>query len=544
MAEDLRRFVNRFAIFARRFGPIARTAKWIKRRPAVAGLIGVVVVVAVVAGLLAYRSRHMEEQARLAQDAARAAEGQRALDQALIEALSGHYDKVEPWLERAEVRDIDPGRIRVLRGLAAVEQDAIDTAVHELELAVEQLPQSLGAHALLHRAYVEAGLLDKAVATDQKLNDLKPLTPEDYLYGAWATSADRPERARKWLEYLAAEHPTPAVHYALGLLLSFELLESYDPADIDQTLAHVSAARTGMPDNLRAALFYCLTHIYAAEICEHEGDAARSKDHMEKAREAAQQMLAEHPDNGNTHMANASLALAKERWEDALEHFRKGLDQPGFFPIAWFYIPEVLCLRGRYEEALAELDAMPESMQAASGWVSLRVLLVAELNGPDAAEETFLRWVAKHRDVPPHRRYYRTLENYCLLGRPEQAFRLIQEHLGEFGPPQDFSAFDAAFNRYVAGRLSDEALLTAATTLNERNRAHYIIGLRQLAVGERTTAVEHFAADTRSRAYHLWFSRSGRLLQRLREDPEWPPWIPLREDATKQPTTAPGGQAP
>ena len=38
MADDLRRFVNRFAISAKRTGPIGRAAKWARRHPAVAGL--------------------------------------------------------------------------------------------------------------------------------------------------------------------------------------------------------------------------------------------------------------------------------------------------------------------------------------------------------------------------------------------------------------------------------------------------------------------------------------------------------------------------
>ncbi|MHC4698770.1 MAG: protein kinase domain-containing protein, partial [Planctomycetota bacterium] len=512
MAEDLRRFVNRFAISAKRAGPVARTVKWARRRPAVAALATLVVVVTLTAALFAHKSR----QDRLRRIKA---EGQHALDQAFVEALSGHYDRVEPWLEQAEIADIDPGRIRVLRGLAAVEQNDIETAVHELELAVEQLPQSLGAHALLLRAYAEAGQLDQALATQQKLDDLRPLTPEDYLYGAWATRTERSEQAKEWLEKLAAERPTPAVHYALGQHLTGELLRRYDPDEVEKTVAHVSAARTGMPDNLRASLHNCLAHLYAAEIYQHEGDAVRSDDHMRKARDTAQQMLAEHPSDGNACMANGALAMAEERWEDALEHFRKGIDQPGFFPVARFFIPQVLYLQGRYTEALTEIDAMPESMQAALIWVSLRVLLVAELNGADAGEQAFLQWVAGPRNRTHRRRNFLTFESYCLLGRSDQAFRLVQGHLNESDPRREFSAFQAAFNGYLAGEVPDEALLMAATTLKERNRAHCVIGLRRLAEGEHKMATEHFAADKESRGYPHTLSASGRLLHRMREDP-------------------------
>ena len=41
MAEDLRRYLNRYAILARRASPIKRVTKWVKRHPAVAGgLVG------------------------------------------------------------------------------------------------------------------------------------------------------------------------------------------------------------------------------------------------------------------------------------------------------------------------------------------------------------------------------------------------------------------------------------------------------------------------------------------------------------------------
>src|SRR5207302_8571386 len=50
LAEDLRRYVNRFAIMARRAGPIERLAKWVKRRPGLAAALAGVVVALVVAG--------------------------------------------------------------------------------------------------------------------------------------------------------------------------------------------------------------------------------------------------------------------------------------------------------------------------------------------------------------------------------------------------------------------------------------------------------------------------------------------------------------
>src|SRR5262249_36504556 len=64
MAEDLRRYVNRFAIAARRAGPIARLGKWVRRHPGLSVASVCALVLALVAGLLAHRLQVEEQQRR------------------------------------------------------------------------------------------------------------------------------------------------------------------------------------------------------------------------------------------------------------------------------------------------------------------------------------------------------------------------------------------------------------------------------------------------------------------------------------------------
>src|SRR5207249_587494 len=65
LAEDLRRYVNRFAISARRAGPVQRLVKWVRRRPALAASLGCLLVAIGVALAFAYRAHRVEERARL-----------------------------------------------------------------------------------------------------------------------------------------------------------------------------------------------------------------------------------------------------------------------------------------------------------------------------------------------------------------------------------------------------------------------------------------------------------------------------------------------
>src|SRR4249920_2121675 len=64
LAEDLRCYVNRFAISARRAGPVQRLVKWVKRRPAVAASLSCLFVAVCVALGFAYRA-HQADQHRL-----------------------------------------------------------------------------------------------------------------------------------------------------------------------------------------------------------------------------------------------------------------------------------------------------------------------------------------------------------------------------------------------------------------------------------------------------------------------------------------------
>ena len=520
MAEDLRRFVNRYAISAKRAGLLGRTIKWVRRRPAVAVLLVCVLLVAAVAGHLGYRSRQTAEQARIAT-------GQRALDQALVEALSGHYDQVEQWLEQAEVARVNPGRIRVLRALAAIEQYDTETALHELQLAIQQMPNSLGAHALLMRTYIEAGQWNEARRQSNLLENLSPETPEDYLYGGWATWAGR---GRQWLEKLAVEHPTPAVHYVMGMHRQWDLEDSYNVADIEKTLASTGAAKTQMPDNVRAVWFDTMAHLTAADIYDLQGNTVLYEHHLDQARRGVQHILERRPEIGDSYATSACVAVFEQRWEDAVTDIRKGIACPAFFP--GMRTPLVFCLYrlGRYEEALRELEAMPDGLKLGA-WCRDRVFITAEVEGPDVAEAGWQQWLKEHSDMPD----WSALKHYsvyCFLGRRQDAVRLSRAAWEGIDQPPPAGSFEDKSRQYACGELSDEKLLAAADTRPTKMEAHRIIGLAHLADGDRRGAIEHFTAVEAMGRFGLarvdW---PYLLLHRLRQDPTWPPWIPVKESS-------------
>jgi predicted negative regulator of RcsB-dependent stress response len=97
MADDLRRFVNRFAISARRAGPVERLKKWAKRNPALATAVVAAVFALGAAGFFAWRAvdavRQLGEKER-----------QAALEKAMLAAMSGNLDQADEELAVAEKR--------------------------------------------------------------------------------------------------------------------------------------------------------------------------------------------------------------------------------------------------------------------------------------------------------------------------------------------------------------------------------------------------------------------------------------------------------
>jgi serine/threonine protein kinase len=517
MADDLRRVAEHSSIAARRPGIASRLFQWSRRRPITAMLTGVSIVALAAAAIFAYSFLEARQDAQVSK-------GQRVIDSILTDVLGGRYEKVEASLAEAQSYGVDPTRIRVLRGLAAVEQSDVATALRELSAAVRENPDSMGAKALLYRAYLEDGQFDRARALLPQLATMTPVTTEDRLYGAWAVSSRWHKQAIEWLEELAGERPTPAVSYLLGMLRTEELLRTYDPTEIQRTVADVSAAKTQMPDNVRAIAYHFHACLAAGDILTRSDNETRAEYYLSEARNDVQLLLTNHSDSGDSHAIATHFAEYEGRWEDALEHIRRAVQLPGLWPKHRFQLPQILYKLGRREEALAALDAMPNSMRSGSRWARSRAFIVAELRGLSAAEETYNNWLPEDRSLPIGRRL--GFDVFSFLGRRDRAIEAARDRLREAQPAINNTRLGETFDGYISGELQASDLLAVARKHGQRMRAHYFIGLERLSVGDRAGAVRHFevieAAQHYTTSSHQWIYL---FLDRMREDPSWPSWI-------------------
>jgi hypothetical protein len=213
MADDLRRYVNRFAITARRAGPVRRLAKWVRRRPALAAALAAACLMALAAALFAYQGYRAEKD-RLAekqkQDEQLLVEKrQNALERAMLVAMSGDLDAAEKAIEEAERQGVSTGQVRLLRGELAYYRGKVNEAIRELEQAVQLLPttESAGARGLLVVAFVYAMRLDDGARELRELEPIQPVSVEDYLFKGAAVSQFDEERGLAILDQAVKQRP-------------------------------------------------------------------------------------------------------------------------------------------------------------------------------------------------------------------------------------------------------------------------------------------------------------------------------------------------
>jgi len=529
LAVDLEHFLAREPIEARRDSTLYVIKKKLMQRPMVTALAAVAILISMVAILFAYFG-HLDRRAK------RSAEGERALDQALVEILCSRFDRAETCLETAEANDIDPGRICMLRGMAATERGDLDKAIFNLNIAVERLPDSLGVRALLLSAYLNAGQFDKVANLGAEISKMAPSTTEDYLYGGWIMGPTRPELSIQWLEHAARDRPTPSVQYLLGTQRLFVLAQTYDVEQIDLALATLLAAKTQMPENKKPAWLLSFTQLMAADIYRLRNNPTSSRFYHDKAKEEARRMMEANTEDAYPFMLAMSIALYEDRLEDALLHLRNAVPRPGFWPAIQFYTPFILHILGRYDEASAWLKELPEPFKTQYSWCMAHTFLSAEVYGIEAADTCFREWKERFEHLPRSFGHDMDYVIQSFLGRHEDAVQSSREYLRSIGfPRSNPNPFNIALSRFICDEITAEDLYKTATKRFERMHADFLIGMTHLSQGERNPAKARFAAvvNAGNIAFSSDFS-SARwaypVLRRLQEDPAWPAWIPDGED--------------
>jgi predicted Zn-dependent protease len=516
LADDLRRFLNRYEISAKRAGVVGRSVKWVRRRPAVAILLLLLVASGFAAGAFAYTAH----RSSLQMTAMKLAKTQ---DDALLAAMSGDFDAAEAAIQQAEMLGGSAGWVRMLRGQVAFHRDRPKEAVEHLEQAVRLMPQSVVARSLLAQAYNEDGEWYRYFAMMEEIEPLSPSSPEDFLYKGMVQSNGYPPQGLALMDEAVRRRDTGVSRLLRAAARANQAQNTGDPADLPRAVEDALIAKSMLPGNPAALDQHLWTQMVAALIFREEGMDERRNAALREAKEDAEALSAfpghvpgcimrsryfdEIGEEENT------LAELRKGWESSPEH-------------AWIAenLAIMLYRRGEFREALSALD---NASYRDSEISTSRAYLAAELpDGPERAYELY-RPSRGEKMEGIGLMYHQTILR--LLGRRAEAVEAARAiRVGFQREPRWLLDWYRKLLDYCCDEASTEEILMAAGPSRWRQcEAHFFIGMNAVCDGDRAAAKAHFQKCIDTHVFGFFeYHWSRAFLTRIEKDPDWPAWIP------------------
>jgi hypothetical protein len=524
LADDLRRYVNRFAITARRAGPVARLNKWVRRHPALTASLGCLLL-AVGLALAFAQLAHRAERDRLAeQKLARAQLLEEKIRNAYLVATSGDLKSTDDAIKEIEDLGASPGQVRLLRGVVAYFRQDAAGAISDLEQAVNLLPDSVAARALLAIACADSGQEDRYEELSLEIQRLTPATPEDFLFKGYARQVNEAGRGLEDIDAGIRRRDSPLGRALRAFVRANRAIDSARPQDADEALADADVARGMLPNNQTALYMSAYARLAAAGIYQ---EAALAERRQAVLAQAAQDVQALEPYIGLPGPAWMMWQYFEDTGDPvrALDVARRAFDQSAG-PVSFLYA-DSLYRQGRFAEAWKSFDRRKQTDLVSD---VTRAFILAELpDGPRRALDECDRLARKYPRAVWELRYRGYL--WLFLGRKEQARATLQGFRRPFAESQDWKDFFEAMRQFGRGEVSeDEYLERAKGSRWQQGFAHFEVGLSRLADGDRAGAREHFDKAVRTRTiWEFQWTWSQMLLHRLESDPTWPPWIAAKK---------------
>ncbi len=529
MAEDLRRYVNRFAISARRIGSIGQIVKWCRRHPSAFAAIACTVTGVVLAGFFANRANEAEQQ-RLAekgqsQRLMAAVERKHALENALIAATSGDLDRANAAINEAEAQGASAAQVKVLRGQVAYFHGDFKKALVELEEATKIDPTSASARGMLTLTYLHLGDWTRHLQELAALDQIQPRTNEDFLFKGYAQYWIQPRVGLEILDDAVERTRSPLARaIRADVRICIAELES-DIDEAQRAIRDIRAAKEYLPDNPLVLSIKVLTLGIAANLYREAGKLEQRQALLDEALIDIQGL--EHWSS----MPYPAFAMwcyysSTENESQLFEAARRAGESTND-PVFAVRYAIALCRRGDYSEALRVLDR--RKWHDING-DSLRTYILAELQPHDMdipkqeIKETLLRY-GEEKVAESHWSEANSCRQMLLLfGQSDEAmagFKSARRRLDSETDEWERRYFD-----FACGDSTEGELLRVATRRWHRFHAYHLIALRRLALGDRAGAHDFFrkAEQLRIDGFFPW-EVVHLYVMRMDRDPNWPPWI-------------------
>ena len=518
MAEDLDRYVKRFAIAARRVGPVRRMMIWGRRHPALACALTAAFLACVVALFFANQSR-VSERKRFAE------EQQAAVEKAFALAMSGDFNSANKAIDAAELRHTSPGQIHMLRGELELHQGNSANAVEHLKQAVRLLPTSVAARALLASAYIWDGQYETYDTTVTEMERLTPSTPQDYLFKGQAEEYGDPEHSLPILDEAVRLLPNSPLARMLRAEARANLTtDTGSPADAQAAIDDMEMAKAWLPGNAYGLEVSVWVHLAAAVAFGDAGQRDREQAAWAQGERDCKALEA-FPQLPTAVTYRFFFLHGAGRRGAELEDLRRASanikdNLVGYFNALVFYE------QSKSPEGLDAMDHNRKSREINGDCV--RALLLAELpDAPTHLQHAFQEYTNQYRTGSTWAPIFPLLLGATAESRAA-SLELVQQ---TNRLPRLRREFYLRLVKYQAGVLPEPEFLNSlgASRWNQLE-GHFFIALTHLAEGDRAGALEHLrqAIATRATGFAL-YDWSPAFLKRLEADPNWPPWIPKRE---------------
>jgi serine/threonine protein kinase len=529
MAEDLRRYVNRFAISARRAGPVERLAKLVRRRPALAASLACGCFAVVVATFFASLAYWAEQRRRTEQEQAQVqlqtVQRDRALENALTAAMSGDLHRAEKAISEAELHGALVHQVRMLRGQVALFRGDLERALIDLEQAVKLAPDSAATQGMLATAYYNLGDWERYEQTLTKLETLSPNSLEDYLFKGYAEYGLEPSRALQTLNEAVKRSGSPLARAIRAEVRQALAEDRADLEEAERALADVQSAKEYLVDNPYVLSVSVITQVVAANLYLERGQEDRRQAALGAAKRDAQAL-----ELWETYVSSLSsrwVYFEQTGQEASCFAIARRMAEKSDAPISIYYYALALYRREQLAESLQVLDRR-KYKDVPGDYLRALILIDKHFRNPTIGLEVYQDLARKYSSGSAALIPQSILR---FLGQKDKAVvasRAIREK-GSGLAPLGTEGWKHILN-YACGDLSESDYLKK----NDQSKwgrcvSHYDVALTRLADGDRVGAQEHFEEAVKPRTLFLGAGDLSRtFLARMKQDPTWPPWIPMK----------------
>jgi serine/threonine protein kinase/predicted Zn-dependent protease len=519
MAEDLRHYVNRFAISARRAGPAERLRKWMKRHPGLAAGVGLALVAICLASFFAVQSLR-ERRQRIIE--------KKQLAESLI--FSGQLQEAEHEIDEAEKLGVEQDWVQWRRGQIAFHSGEIEKAIGLVNQAVAEEPENTAAYWLLGAAYHTTLAWHRAIPIYERSSSLASTSAEDRLYEGLFRSFYDPQAGLKIMDEALVQRSPLIAHVLRAQVLATLATDTSELDYIQKAMADVNAAKTIQQSNALALAESVHVHHLAAIFFEESGQTQKREAALQVAREDAKALKA-FPDASFAVVIRGVFLEDQGNMEEAKQWYESALQRPGVSPSVARNYAWLLFARGEPEADKEAVRVVKRFMAPGFRQDTVLAQMVANLSpdGPAQAEK-----ICDAVTGEPASCMYFRCNVYSYLGLKERVRELIRDFRPDYGAlPPGYVAkrrdqFDLFRNPDPA--FAQEVLDRHRHSKTEQANLHLNIALIRFGEHNRAGALEHLKKAVEAHEpYFPGFTSARAFLTRMKKDPNWPPWIQVKK---------------